>query len=101
MHFGKDVLMCNQEPQHRSRHVREFLRKNKNIKIMYFLKGSPYLNAVEECWCQEKRRLLVSEYYRAFSDICRVVFTYYRTAQFHLKLINYVNKKTVLLHTNL
>ena len=100
-HFGKAVLICDRAPQHRSRLVREFLRTNKNIKIMYFPKGSPYLNAVEECWRQGKRRLLVSEYYRTFSDMCRAISTYYRTARFRLELINYVNKKTVLLHTNL
>ena len=61
MHFGKAVLICDRASQHRSRHVRKFLRKNKNVKIMYFPKGSPYLNAVEECWRQGKRRLLVSE----------------------------------------
>ena len=100
-HFGKTVRICDRTPQHRSKMVREFLRTNKNIRIMYFPKGSPYLNAVEECWRQGKRRLLVSEYYRTFSDMCRAVSTYYRAARFRLELINYVNKKTVLLHTNL
>ena len=63
------------------------------LKIMYFPKGSPYLNAVEECWRQGKRRLLVSEYYRTFSDMCMAISTYYRTARFNLELIKYVNKK--------
>ena len=100
-HFGKAVLICDRAPQHRSRHVREFLRKNKNVRIMYFPKGSPYLNAVEECWRQGKRRLLVSEYYRTFSDMCMAISTYYRTARFNLELIKYVNKKTELIHANL
>ena len=100
-HFGKAVIITDRAPQHRSKVVREFLRRNKNIRIMYFPKGSPYLNAVEECWRQGKRRLLVSEYYRTFSDMCRAVFTHYRTTRFRLELINYVNKKTVLIHTNL
>ena len=100
-YFGKAVLICNRAPQHRSRLIREFLRKNKNVKIMYFPKGSPYLNAVEECWRQGKRRLLVSEYYRTFSDMCLTISTYYRTARFNLRLIKYVNKKTKLIHANL
>ena len=100
-HFGKAVIITDRAPQHRSKMVRKFLRENKNIRIMYFPKGSPYLNAVEECWRQGKHRLLVSEYYRTFSDMCRAVSTYYRTARFHLELINCVNKKTVLIHTNL
>ena len=100
-HFGKAVLICDRAPQHRSRLVKEFLRKNKNVKIMYFPKDSPYLNAVEECWRQGKRRLLVSEYYRTFSDMCMAISTYYRTARFNLELIKYVNKKTELIHANL
>ena len=96
-HIRKAVLICDRAPQHRSRLVREFLRTYKNIKIMYFTKGSPYLIAVEECWRQGKRRLLVSEYYRTtLSVMCRAISTYYRTARFRLELINYVNKKTVI-----
>ena len=98
--LGKTVIITDRALQHRSILVREFFRTNKNISIMYFPKGPPYLNAVEECWRQVKHRLLVSKYYRTFSDMCRAVSTYYRTAWFHLELINYVNKKTVLLHTN-
>ena len=41
-------------------------------------------------------------YSAAVNDLlARAVSTYYRTARFRLELINYVNKKTVLLHTNL
>ena len=100
-HFGEVVLMCDRAPQHHSRLIREFLHKKKNVMIMYFPKDSPYLNAVEECRCQGKRRLLVSEYYRTFSDMYGAISTYYRTAWFLLELINYINKKTVSIHTNL
>ena len=100
-HFGKVVMICDRAPQHRSKMVKKFLRTNKNIKIMYLPKGSPYLNAVEECWRQGKRRLLVSEYYRTFSDMCKAISTYYRTARFNLELIKYVNKKIELIHANL
>ena len=40
-HFGKVVMICDRAPQHRSKMVREFLHTNKNIRIMYFPKGSP------------------------------------------------------------
>ena len=100
-HFGKAMIITDRAPQHRSKMVREFLRTNKNIKIIYFPKGSPYLNVVEECRRQGKRRLLVSEYYRTFSDMCRAVSAYYRTARFNLELIKYVHKKTELVCTNL
>ena len=99
-HFGKAVLICDRAPQHRSRHVREFLRKNKNVKIMYFPKGSPYLNAMEECWHQGKRVLLVSEYYKTFQDMRQAVSLYYRTVRFNLDLIKFASRKYETLCTN-
>ncbi len=53
---------------------------------MYFPKGSQHLNAVEECWHQGKRILLVSEYYRIFSDMRSAVSMCYQTARFSLEL---------------
>ena len=100
-HFGKVAVMTDRAPQHRSKLVRELLRKNKNIRIIYFPKGSPYLNVVEECWHQGKRVLLVSEYYRKFSDMCEAVSQYYRTARFNLELLKYANRKADLFCRNL
>ena len=63
---------------------------------MRFPKDSPYLNAVEECWHQGKRILLVSEYYEMFSNLCRAVSLYYRTRRFNLELLKYANRKPKL-----
>jgi len=46
------------------------LEENKDaIRILYFPKGSPEFNAVEECWRQGKYDLLVSKYYSKFNDL--------------------------------
>ena len=100
-HFGKVTVITDRASPHRSRLVRKFLRANRNVRILYFPKSSPHLNAVEECWHQGKRVLLVSEYYRTFSDMCRAVSTYYRTARFNLELLKYANRKTELVCRNL
>ena len=100
-HFGKVAVITNRASPHRSRLVRKFLRANRNVRILYFPKSSPHLNVVEECWHQGKRILLVSEYYRTFSDMCRAVSTYYRTARFNLELLKYANRKTELVCRNL
>ena len=47
--FGGVTLITDRAPSHRSRLVRKFLRANRNSRILYFPKGSPHLNAVEEC----------------------------------------------------
>ena len=76
--------------QHRSKQVKEFLRSSsKGVKTV---KGSPYLNAMEECWHRGKHALLVSEYYKTFSDMCGAISAYYRTARFNLELSRYANR---------
>ena len=100
-HFGKVAVITDRTSPHRSRLVRRFPRANRNVRILYFPKGSPHLNAVEECGHQGKRILLVSEDYRTFSDTCRVVSTYYRTTRFNLELLKYANRKTELICRNL
>ena len=100
VHFGKVAVITDRASPHRSRLVRELLRKNRGIKIRYFPEGSPYLNAVEECWHQGKRILLVSEYYETFSDLCHAVSLYYRTRRFNLELLKYASRKPKLFSKN-
>ena len=76
-HFGKVVAVVDRASPHRAKSVKELLRENKNTRIIHLPKGSPYLNAVEECWHQGKRILLVSEYYKTFVDMCSAISTYY------------------------
>ncbi len=90
-HFGKVVVTADRAPQHRSKLVKEFLRNNRDVKMIYLPKGSPYLNAMEECWHQGKRILLVSEYYRIFQDMHRAVSLYYRTIRFNLDILFFLN----------
>ena len=52
-HFGK-VVVADRTSPHRAKMVRKLLRKNKSVRIIYLPKGSPYLNAVEECRHQGK-----------------------------------------------
>ena len=99
--FGKAVAVVDRASPHRAKSVKELLRENKNIKIIYLPKGSPYLNAVEECWHQGKRVLLVSEYYKTFTDMCSAISTYYRTARFTLDILKFANRKAALFCTNL
>ena len=91
--FGKVVVVTDRVSPHRSRFVKKLLRRNRHIKIIYFPEGSPYLNAVEECWYHGKRILLAFEYYRTFQDMHRAVLLYYRTARFKLDLLKFTSRK--------
>ena len=71
-HFGKVAVVVDRAPPHKARTVKKLLRENKNIKIIYLPKNSPFLNAMEGCWHRVKRVLLVSEYYRTFLEMHQV-----------------------------
>ncbi len=91
---------ADRAPQHRSKLAREFLRNNKDVKMIYLPKDSPYPNAMEECWHQGKRVLLVSEYYKTFQDMRRAVSLYYRTVRFNPDLLKFTGRKYETLCTN-
>ena len=100
-HFGKIVTVVDKASPHRAKSVKELLWENKNIKIIYLPKRSPYLNAVEKCWRRGKQVLLVSEYYKTFTDMCSAISTYYRTARFTLDILKFANRKAALFCMNL
>ena len=99
-HLGKAAVVMDRASPHRAKLVKRLLQENRNIKIIYLLKGSPYLNAVEECWRQGKQILLVSEYYRTFADMHNAIITYYRTVRFKLDILKFVHRKVAPLCTN-
>ena len=47
--FGKVAVVTDRASPHRAKLVKGLPRENKNTRIIYLPKRSPYLNAVEEC----------------------------------------------------
>jgi len=73
--------------------VKEYIKQNNDIlKVIYFPKGSPEFNAIEECWRQRKYDLHVSKYYPRFEDFRHVVANYYRTRRFKLDITKYLSR---------
>ena len=46
------------------------------LAVEYLPKGSPYYNAVDECWRQGKDDLLVSKYYPKFPNLKCAIANY-------------------------
>ena len=99
-HFGRVAVVMDRASPHRAKLVKKLLRENKNIRIICLPNGSPYLNAVEECWRRGKQVLLVSEYYRTFADMCNAIATYYRTVRFKLNILKFAYRNVALYCTN-
>ena len=93
-------MVTDRASPHRAKLVKKLLRKNKNIRIIYVPKGSPYLNAVKKCWRQGKHALLVSEYYRTFADMCKTITAYYKTARFKPDILKFAHRNAALCCTN-
>ena len=94
--FGKIAVILDRAPAHRAKLVRKFQRCHKDrIKLIYLPKGSPYLNAVEECWYQSKRDCLVSEYYPTFENMCIKLSSYLRTTRYNLDIYKYLNRTAI------
>jgi hypothetical protein len=73
--------------------VKKFMKQNKGVlKVMYFPKGSPEFNAIEECRRQGKYDLLVSKYYPRFEGFKHVIANYYRTRRFKLDIGKYLSR---------
>ena len=86
----KVVIFTDRARQHQSNKVKKYLEENKDsVRILYFPKGSPEFNAVEECWRQGKYYLLVSKYYQGFVDMKSSIAKYYRTRHFNLDIVKF------------
>ena len=98
---GRVAAVTDRASPHRAKLVRRLLREGKNTRIIYLPKGSPYPNAVEECWRQGKQVLLASECHRTFADMCNAIITYHRTMRFKLGILKFAHRKAAPLCANL
>lgn len=56
--FGKTILIIDRAPWHKAKKVQKyFLEHRREIKIVWFPRGCPDMNPVEECWRQAKREV--------------------------------------------
>ena len=92
--FGRLILFIDRARQHhRSIMIKEYIKQNKDVlKVIYFPKGSPEFNAIEECWRQGKYDLLVSRYYTKFDDFRHVIAKYYKRRRFKLDIVKYLSR---------
>jgi len=72
----KFVLFYDGAPWHKEEKIEEFFEKNRGCIIpVFFPRGSPELNAVEECWRQGS--ILGSTHPPSFGDLEKSVSCYY------------------------
>ena len=62
-------MITDGAPQHRSKFVREEIRRLGGLELEFFPPGCPDLNAIEELWRPMKHAVLDMPYVR-FSSMC-------------------------------
>ena len=92
--FKRVALIMDRASTHRSKMMKKKFGKNKNLKIIYLPRASPYLNASEHCWGRGRHDVMNSEYYATFEDMRNAVSEYYRTTKFNLDIFAYLDRKT-------
>ena len=98
--YGKIALILDRASVHKSKKVKEFLKSNSDVKLIWLPKGSPYLNMIEQCWKISKHVLLVSEYYAMFTIMNKAVSEYFRITKFKLDVVNYIFRNPAKMFTN-
>ena len=99
-YFGKTVVIVDRASPHCAKLVKDLLRENKEIKIIYLSKGSPYLNAVEKCWHRAKQALSVSKHYKTKHDMWHSISEYLRTTLHSLDIKKYLARRFEHVLTN-
>ena len=87
--FGKILMIVDRAPQHRANVVKNLLKNRPDIKLMLLPRGSPYLNAVEECWRQSKRDVLAVPF-TSDSKMVKSITRYFKARRFNLCIIKYL-----------
>lgn len=90
--YRKMMYFLDEAPWHRSKITMAFLKKNKRrIKVVWFPKGFPESNPVEETWKQGKYdSKLGAMFHPDFKTFKQAVSRYYRAKRFRLNAYKYL-----------
>ena len=90
--FGKILMITDGAPQHRSKFVREEIRRLGGLGLEFFPPGYPDLNAIEELWRQMKHAILDMPYVR-FSSMCSGIYRWLGSSRPKLDIKKYLYRK--------
>lgn len=90
--YRKLVYYLDEAPWHRSKMTTAFLQKHRHsIKVVWFPKGFPESNPVEETWKQGKYDAkLGASFHPDFKTFRQAVSCYYRSKRFKLDVYKYL-----------
>ncbi len=89
--FGKIILILDRAPWHRAKKVQEYFDKHRReIKIIWFPKGCPEMNPVEECWRQAKKEVNGGRVHESFEAMKKELRNFLRYNEFKQDMRRYL-----------
>jgi hypothetical protein len=78
-------------PHEKDGDVKTWLRSHEGcIRVLWFPKGCPEPDPMEECWRQMKDSVVACTIYPTFTEMKKTLAGYLRTKRFKLNLIKYL-----------
>lgn len=89
--FRKTILIIDRAPWHRAKKVKNYLKKNRReIKIIWFPRGCPEKNPVEECWRQAKLEVNGGRIHESFKVMKKELMRFLKYKQFKQDMVKYL-----------
>ena len=89
--FGKIILIIDRASWHKAKKVQKYFRKHRReLKIVWFPRGCPEMNPVEECWRQAKREVNGGRVHESFEVMKRELKYFLRYTNFRQDLGRYL-----------
>ncbi len=89
--FGKVILIIDRAPWHRAKKVKKYLfKRRREIKIIWFPRGCPEMNPVEECWRQAKIEVNGGRVNESFESMKKELINFLKHKEFKQNMRKYL-----------
>ena len=89
--FKRVILILDRAPWHRAKKVQHYLNQhNHTIKIVWFPRGCPEMNPVEECWRQSKTEVNGGRIHKDFETMRKKLRSFLKKAEFNQNMVKYL-----------
>jgi len=89
--FTNIILIIDRAPWHRAKRIKKYLDKyRREIKIIWFPKGCPEMNPVEECWRQTRNNVTANKAFSSCDELRKELRRHWSRQKFQHKSINYL-----------
>ena len=89
--FRKMILIIDRAPWHRAKKVQKYFQKHQEeIKLIWFPRGCPEMNPVEECWRQAKREVNGGRVHETFEAMKKELRHFLRYNEFKQDMVKYL-----------